>query len=83
MITTLKQVISILISHYQFQSLSNNPLKKKFSFIFRFINYFTSEYGLFVTIIFGRKLYILIFFSNLVLRSSTDSNEHRCIGQIS
>jgi hypothetical protein len=85
MIKTLNMVKSILISYHQFQFLSNNPTKKKQSLVIYLSVYFTSAYGLsaFVTIIFGRKLYTLIFLSNRVLRSATDSNEHTCIGQTS
>jgi len=85
MIKTLNRVKSISISYHQFQFLSNNPTMKKQVFVIYLSIYFTSAYGLsaFVTIIFGRKLNILIFLSNRVLRSETDANEHTCIGPTS
>jgi len=66
-------------------SLQQSYKEKTQSLVIYLSVYFTSAYGLsaFVTIIFGRKLYTLIFLSNRVLRSATDSNEHTCIGQTS
>ncbi len=74
----------ILLISISLQQSYNEKQKTCFSLLFLTIHS-TSEYGWsrFVTIIFGRKLYILIFFSNRVLRSAIDSNEHKCIGQIS